>query len=94
MFSAEEFGKRLKTLRNKSGYTQENLAEILETTSKTVGRLERGETWPSIEMLTLLRSEFNVSADYLLFGEDNTAQIKTALQQKIEELQKLIDLLT
>jgi len=56
----------LKTLREKSGLTQEQLAERVMVTRQAVSRWETGETQPNTDALKLLSKEFDVSINTLL----------------------------
>ncbi|MBR3060163.1 MAG: helix-turn-helix domain-containing protein [Oscillospiraceae bacterium] len=56
----------LRSLREKSSLTQEQLAERLLVTRQAVSRWENGETQPNPETLKLLSREFNVSINTLL----------------------------
>ncbi len=56
----------LKTLREKHGLTQEEMAERLMVTRQAVSRWETGETQPNTETLKLLSREFDVSINTLL----------------------------
>ena len=56
----------LKTLREKRGLTQEQLAERVMVTRQAVSRWETGETQPNTDTLKLLSKEFDVSINTLL----------------------------
>ena len=56
----------LRTLRERRGLTQEQLAERLLVTRQAVSRWETGETQPNPETLKLLSREFDVSINTLL----------------------------
>jgi transcriptional regulator with XRE-family HTH domain len=56
----------LLELRNKSGLSQEELAEKVFVTRQAVSRWETGETTPNTETLKLLSKLFNVSINTLL----------------------------
>lgn len=56
----------LKSLREKSALTQEQLAERLMVTRQAVSRWENGETQPNTDTLKLLSKEFDVSINTLL----------------------------
>ena len=56
----------LKTLREKRGLTQEQLAEKVLVTRQAVSRWETGETQPNTDTLKLLSREFDVSINTLL----------------------------
>ena len=51
----------LKSLREKNGLTQEQMAERVMVTRQAVSRWENGETQPNTDTLKLLSREFNVS---------------------------------
>ena len=52
------------------GYTQEEVAEQLNMDRSYYSRLESGKRGCSVDMLVHLSTLFNVSLDYLVFGED------------------------
>ncbi len=56
----------LKTLREKKGLTQEDLAQRVMVTRQAVSRWENGDTQPNTETLKLLSKEFDVSINTLL----------------------------
>ena len=56
----------LKTLREKKGLTQEDLARKVLVTRQAVSRWENGDTQPNTETLKLLSKEFDVSINTLL----------------------------
>src|SRR5262245_4628839 len=52
--AAERFGARLKELREQAGLTQQELADRVETTVRTISRLETGvqePTWTAVVAL-------------------------------------------
>ncbi|MEO1443546.1 MAG: helix-turn-helix transcriptional regulator [Chloroflexota bacterium] len=57
---------RLKELRQKRGYSQEDIAKFVQTTQSQVGRWERGDVVPSSNALGKIAEFFDVTADYLL----------------------------
>ncbi len=58
--------KKLKTLRKKSGLTQEELAEKLRTSRQTVSYWETGAVVPTTDNLRILSRLYGVSLDDLL----------------------------
>ncbi len=62
-------GKRLKKLRESLGYTQEKMAEVLEVSVTLYKKMENGSYNISVKSLRRLKEIFNVSIDYLMFGE-------------------------
>ena len=61
-----EYGNRIKELRIEMAWTQQDLAERLQTTKQAVSQYERGVRKPDLDTLTALCDIFNVSSDYLL----------------------------
>ena len=61
-------GAFIAQLRRERGWTQEELGERLGVTNKTVSRWENGNYMPSIELLTMMGREFDVSLNELLEG--------------------------
>ncbi|MDR2514732.1 MAG: helix-turn-helix domain-containing protein [Christensenellaceae bacterium] len=63
----------LKALRKARGLTQEQVAEALNLSPQAVGKWERGEALPDIQILPALAAYFCVSADRLL-GIEKTGE--------------------
>lgn len=61
-----QFSHNLKTLRNSHHLTQEQLAEVLNTTSKSISRWENGKTMPDYTIMLALAKYFHVSLDELI----------------------------
>lgn len=66
---------KIKELRISENITQKDLAEKLSTTQTTIGKYERGELEPSIDMLQKLANFFECSIDYLVGREDDFGNI-------------------
>ena len=65
-----KFGQFLKELRKTKGLTQEQLAQVINVTNRTVSRWETGTNLPDIDVLILLSEFYNVSIDYILCRTD------------------------
>lgn len=63
--------KRLKKLREKSGYLQKFVADKLGIKSNTLSGYENGTRSPDPDMLIALAKLYNVTTDYLLGKSDN-----------------------
>ena len=61
-------GERIKNLRKSKGYSQEELAKLINTTDKTISKWENNRLEPNITSLTLMSNIFNISIDYLVNG--------------------------
>ena len=64
-----KIGNLLKTLRKEKGITQEQLAEALGVTNRSVSRWETGANLPDFDLLMELASYYNVGIEELLNGE-------------------------
>lgn len=62
-------GEKLRILRQRHGFSQTHLSELLEVSQTFVGKLERGEKTPNLVMLLKITQIFNVSADILINDE-------------------------
>lgn len=61
-----QFHERLRALREDNDLTQEQLAETLHISRKTLSNYETGYRTPSIYLVVKIADYFNVSTDYLL----------------------------
>ncbi len=61
-----DFGNRLKQLRIREGYTQQQLADKLGVTKSVVSYYELQERYPSPDVLIRLSQIFRVTTDFLL----------------------------
>lgn len=62
-------GAAIKALREKKGYTQKQLAELLQVSDKAVSKWESGRGLPDISLLEPLGKALGVSVAELLSGE-------------------------
>lgn len=81
-------GERITQLRKAKNWSQEELAGTIEASRIMVGKYERGDNSPSIEVLVKLARAFDVSVDYLL-GEGQNASYDKETLRRLDELQKL-----
>ena len=90
------FGKRIKELRKKCGYTQEQLSEKIGLFPKQIGNIETGNCFTTMNNLVKLADAFGVEIKDLFdfeYEEDRDI-IETRLQKLIasssdEELKDL-----
>lgn len=65
------FGRKIKSLREKKGITQKDLADLLGTTSKTVSNYESRDLRPrKKEVYEKMAEIFDVNINYLLTDEE------------------------
>ena len=65
--------ERLYQLRKAAGLNQQQLGKIVGLTSQSIGMIESGQRYTTIDKLVLLAEYFHVSTDYLLGLTDNPA---------------------
>ena len=64
-YDQKESGKRIAALRKEKGLTQEQLAEKLNISTSTLGKIERGIQGFSIDLLIEIGIFFGISTDYI-----------------------------
>ena len=62
----KKIGRFLKELRKEKDITQEQLAEKIKVSGRTVSRWETSMTYPDITLLPQLATYFNISIDELM----------------------------
>ena len=89
-YNFEAIGKRVQQARKAKRYTQLELSEIINMSSKNLSSLERGTTGISIPTLMALCKALDTSSDYILFGNDcnvHKSPINTLLSKLPEDKQ-------
>ena len=61
-----DLAKRIKALRNRKGFSQEELAENTGLSLRTIQRIENGETEPRGDSLKKLATAFDVSSEEII----------------------------
>ncbi len=64
------FGNRLLSRRKERGWSQSETGKQVGTSGAIIGRYERGEITPSIEVATKLADAFGVTLDFLVGDQD------------------------
>ena len=64
------FPERLAALRKRQAMTQQSLADAIHINVSQLKRYEAGTSQPTLDVLRKLSVELNVSADVLLFDQD------------------------
>lgn len=85
------FGVKFKELREDFNYTQQEVANILNTTRQAVSSWETVNKEPSYDMLVKVANLFNVSVDYLL-GR-SSVKINPTIELRDKDLKKVLNLL-
>lgn len=85
--NSETFGERLRRLRKKAGLTQEELAEKLNLSYKTIQRWEWGENLPRINDIKQLCEILHITEAELM-NEPQGDKIKLTLTWHWEEMKE------
>lgn len=85
---AVKTGSFLATLRKSKGYTQQDVADMLNISNKTVSRWEKGVGYPEITMLPVIAEIYGVTTDELLAGERIIKENSNRCQLQIKERKK------
>lgn len=64
-----EIGKKLKTAREKTGWTQEKVAEEIHVSRQTISNWENEKSCPDIVSVIKLSDLYSISLDELLKGD-------------------------
>lgn len=89
MYNIEESGKRIRGLREKKGMTQEQLAEKLGVSYKTVNAIENGARGTTVDTLALIAESLESTIDYIVngvVGNDDIAVLLAGLPLDKQEL--------
>ena len=81
-------GEKIIQLRKAKNWSQEDLANQIGSSRIMIGKYERNDNAPSIDVIVKLSKAFDVSADYLL-GEGENASFDKETLRRLEEMEKL-----
>lgn len=81
-------GERIVQLRKAKNWSQDELAKHIESSRVMIGKYERGDNSPSIEVIVKLARAFDVSVDFLL-GEGLNAAYDKEMVKRLDELESL-----
>ena len=81
------FAKRLNDLRTQKKLSREALGKLIGTSGAIIGKYEREERNPSVEVARKIASILEVSLDYLVGNTD--VELSTEITKKIVDIQKL-----
>lgn len=81
------FGERITHQRKQKKWSQDELAKRIGTSAPIIGRYERDEIKPSIEVAARIADELEVTIDYLVNGTAVLLDKKDL--KRLQDLQKL-----
>ena len=76
-------GKFLQLLRKETGFTQEELAEKLNVSRRTVSRWETGTNMPDLDILMELSDLYKVDLREILSGERKSERMNEELKETV-----------
>lgn len=82
----KRIGSFLKELRREKGITQEEFAEILNVSGRTVSRWETGSNMPDISLLVEIADFFGVSIPEIINGERKNETMEKEVKEVAEML--------
>ncbi|RHF60790.1 helix-turn-helix domain-containing protein [Mediterraneibacter gnavus] len=92
----EAVGKRIRSLRDSKGITQEYLSEIFGANVETIRNYETGKSKIPSDRLALLVKILDTTADYILYGDQQENDMKqliekfNCLEKSFKSLEKII----
>lgn len=84
-----DFGQNLMLIRKQKKLSQADLGKIIGTSSDVIGRYERGDITPSVDVVAKIADDLDVSVDYII-GKTKLVIDKNTLN-RIEEISNLPD---
>lgn len=81
-------GSKIIELRKAKGWSQAELAEAINASRDIIGKYERNDNLPSIEMALKIAHVFDVSVDYLL-GEGKHASFDKDTLKRLDNIENL-----
>ncbi len=83
-----KIGDKISSLRKQKGLNRDELGKIVGTSGAVIGRYERDEITPSVEIARKMADALEVSLDYLTGSTNFVIQDKKMLY-RLELLQKI-----
>lgn len=66
-----ELGQNIRKIRELKGFSQQNIADSIETTQKQLSRIENGQTSPTFDVLIKITQALEVGLNELLNFNEN-----------------------
>jgi len=87
------FGKRLRECRDMKKFSQQALAKLLNTSYTVIGKYERDEMIPSIEVAKNLAKHLDTTVGYLLGETDEVNLLKDpSMLKRLNDIAALPDM--
>ena len=82
----KKIGSFLKELRKEKNLTQEQLAEVLNVSGRTVSRWETGSNMPDLSILVELADYYDVDIREIINGERESEKMDKDLKNTLEQV--------
>lgn len=83
-------GSKIIELRKAKSWSQEDLAKEVGSSRVMIGKYERNDNAPSIEVLLKMAKVFDVTVDYII-GEGQLSNYDKDVLKRIEDIEQLDD---
>lgn len=87
-----DFPAKLKKIRKNQGWSQGQLAQKIGADLQRISKYERGVIWPTMELMAKIAKVFNVSIDFLIRNDKDTAVGKIKNQKLLSQLEEINNL--
>ena len=85
---SKDFGNKVMQARKEKDLSREELAKLIGTSGPIIGRYERGDMMPSVEIATKIADSLEVSLDFLVGKSTKTVKDKSMLE-RLEDIASL-----
>lgn len=85
---SKDFGNKVMQARKEKDLSREELAKLIGTSGPIIGRYERGDMMPSVEIATKIADALEVSLDFLVGKSTQTVKDKSMLA-RLEDIATL-----
>ena len=83
-----DIGTKIAELRKRKNWSQADVAKAIDASRDIIGKYERNENSPSIEMALKIAQVFDVPVDYLL-GEGKHSAYDKETVKRLEDIETL-----
>ena len=87
-----QIGSKVKALRKTKKLTQEQLAEAVDVSWRTISNLETGKVIPKLELICALANYFDISVDELLNVRISQNKSITRIRKENQVIQTICQL--
>jgi len=88
MSNTLNIGGKISLLRKEKNWSQGDLAQQIDASREIIGKYERNENLPCIEMTLKMAKAFGVTVDFLL-GEDEYSSYDKDTVDRLKSIQKM-----